>query len=310
MTTESLALACNLLNASLAAYDIKEAGTLPLTNPAVAKAGFTHPPKTFVGGPGVPIPINACLVGTAGNSVIVAFRGTLAPTRIFSDWSQLLDWLQDLLADTKVVAGFPGEIHQGFADAFATLWPSAGAEVTQQMSAIGAGARLLITGHSKGGPLANYAAWSAAQPPTSGSPVCITFASPKPGDKKFARAYDGQPRISDTRFEYQDDFVPHLAPGDVLFEALNQIPDLPPALKKLLQDAASWNYQPVGTLQFINWSNQIVSPTGFIDKTKLEIERLASLVRLLVELKFRKIADDHSLKGGYCANICPPGTCT
>ena len=130
--------ACQLLCASNATYDIVEAGTLPLTNPYVHKAGFTQPPVTFVGGDGVP-KVNACLVGTAGNAVIVAFRGTLTSYtgNIADDWSTFLDWIQNFLAAPVNVPGLPGKIHGGFQKTFFTLWPAASIEIQKQTAALG-----------------------------------------------------------------------------------------------------------------------------------------------------------------------------
>lgn len=301
---------CQLLCASTAAYEIIDAGTLPLTNAFVQKAGFTQPPVAFVSGLGVP-KINACLVGTAGNAVIVAFRGTLSnfSPSLPGDWSTFTDWIQDFMDEPVDVDGLPGEVHDGFQRAFFSMWPAASAEMLAQLTAIGADAELYMTGHSKGGPLARYAAWSATQPPFHRTLTCMTFASPRAGDQEFVNAYQQNKDITDTRYEYQDDFVPHVAPTLTLIAALRTIPNLPPRVEKVLNWAADWNYVSVGTLQFINWNDQIVSPASWWDNETLSLQRIGALVKLAAECQFKQIARDHSLAGGYCANICPAGTC-
>jgi hypothetical protein len=304
-------LPCQLLCASAASYDIVNAGTLSLANAYVQKAGFTQAPTTLVGGDGTP-KINACLVGTAGNAVVVAFRGTLSSFsgNVAKDWSTFLDWLQDFLAEPVAVNGLPGKVHDGFQKAFFSLWQNAAAEIQAQMTALGAAAELYVTGHSKGGPLARYAAWSLTQAPFHLRPTCTTFAAPRPGDQEFANAYSQNSDITDARYEYQDDFVPHVPPTLDLIRAIRAIPNLPDRVEKVLNQVADWSYVPVGTLEFIDWSNKIVSPTGWLDKAKLNLERILSLAKLTADCQFKEIGEDHRLEGGYCNGVCPAGTCS
>jgi hypothetical protein len=294
---------CQLLYACNAAYDIATAGTLPLDNANVQAAGFTQPPTTFVGGDQN---INACLVGTAGNAVVVAFRGTLSglSANLTNDWAVFLDWLQDFLADPVDVDGLPGQVHDGFQKAFVTIWADAAAEVRRQMTAVGAGAELYTTGHSKGGALARYAAWLLTQPPFHGSLTCTTFAAPRAGDQEFANAYEQNEDITDTRYEFQDDIVPHVPPSAPLIAGLNEIPKLPDRVEKVLNWVADWNYVPVGTLQFIDWNNQIESPTGWLATMRLNLDRTVNLLRLIGTCKFKQIGDDHALTGGYKTGVC------
>src|SRR5262249_52990758 len=96
-------------------------------------------------------------------------------------------------------------------------------EVNRQLQAAGPGARLLITGHSKGGALAPLAAlrlWAMNQTPSR----VITFAGPRVGDRAFADIYNNA-QIVHTRYEFQDDIVPHVPPRiGGLVDELKQIP--------------------------------------------------------------------------------------
>ena len=71
-------LECRLLCASVTAYSITNDGPItPHPPPYFDAAQFVDtPPVGFVGGNEA---INACLVGTTIDGVVVAFRGTLPP---------------------------------------------------------------------------------------------------------------------------------------------------------------------------------------------------------------------------------------
>src|SRR5205085_10481959 len=110
-----------------------------------------------------------------------------------------------------------------------------------------------------------------------------TYASPMTGDLDFALAYNAA--ISDTRYEYTDDIVPHLPLTPLLADALSLLP----VVGKYFKGLTTWEYTSVGTLKFINWSGTIVGGS-----LGLEWQRFKSLVELLSELKFEQIANDHS----------------
>jgi hypothetical protein len=92
------------------------------------------------------------------------------------------------------------------------------------------------------------------------SPV-VTFGSPKPGDINFAGGV--QKVLGQTRFENDRDIVPLLPPAtsfvDLLVAILNLIPDVGTRLATLFSSAESWNYLPVGTLQFITSTFQVIA---------------------------------------------------
>ncbi len=137
------------------------------------------------------------------DGVVVAFRGSL-PIAIDSEqdgWAVLLDWLNDGLAVCIETADYPGGVHLGFADLMRRLWSDAegspgvlslvrGLLVRNAMDGR-AGRHLFLTGHSKGGALANLAAWRASQMPEwTDMPVSVaTIAAARAGNGAFARDY-------------------------------------------------------------------------------------------------------------------------
>ncbi|HLX81862.1 MAG TPA: hypothetical protein VKS43_14880, partial [Burkholderiales bacterium] len=155
---------------------------------------------------------------------------------------------------------------------------------------------LYITGHSKGGAVANLAA--ARFSLTEGmSPHVCTFAAAHPGDESFAKAYD-KAVIDSTRYEYADDIVPHLPPSPAFGPLLERIA----ALRGLFGKLA---YAHVGQLRFIDWSGDVIDDQPFLD-----VKRFAKLLELLTQLKFDEIVDDHAIddpQSGYMKAIIPSG---
>lgn len=272
-----------------AAFDPTSAA--PYYNPV----GFTAPPTPFAAGLDF---IDACLVGTNSDGVILAFRGTLPPYPITVP--SFLDWMNDLMADPISVPGIPGKVHEGFWDALSSFWTPVLAEVKNQMSANGQNLPLYVTGHSKGGALASLAAMRFHALENIEPTAVYTYASPLTGDVNFAVGYNAI--ISDTRYEFTDDIVPHLPPSPFLADALAALP----IIGKYFKSLTTWEYTSVGTLKFINWSGNIVG-----ESLGLEWQRFVSLVELMGELKFGQIASDHDSRcgGGYMTYICPSGVC-
>jgi hypothetical protein len=127
-----------------------------------------------------------------------------------------------------------------------------------------------------------------------------SFAGARPGNGDFATAYDAA--IEATRYEYQDDIVPHLPPSSVFLDILSAIPLIGKRFKAL----ARHGYASVGSLRFIDWKGQIVN-----DSQGLELERAGHLAKLIVEAQFERIAADHTSAcgGGYMSHVCPTALC-
>jgi hypothetical protein len=169
-----------LICASNCTYQIDGSGTLPTDpgNTYYSGAGFSGAPKTFLADI-----IDACLVGSNADGVVLAFRGTLPLD--FHDHDSLRDWLNNLAADLVrpdwLPDDSPARVHQGFLGSLENL-RTLGAfdEGNRRLQAAGPGAPLLITDHSKGGALAPLAAlqfWVKNQLPSR----VITFAAPRVG---------------------------------------------------------------------------------------------------------------------------------
>lgn len=192
-------------------------------------------------------PIDLALVGRVPEGVVVAFRGSLPPFFGGHDgWAVLLDWLNDGLAACVARSDYPGGVHLGFAESMRRLWddhdwePGVRAAIQQQLD-LGARRHLFVTGHSKGGALANLCAMRAAElPGWRAMPISVaTIAAARAGNAEFARAYAAS-RIACLRYELPSDLVPHLPPGP-------QTPRWVRSLaRRLVPRLAAADYHPVG----------------------------------------------------------------
>jgi hypothetical protein len=289
-----------LLCASGAAYAITGDGTLAadLADVYYQGAGFLAPPATFVGGIDR---IDACLVGTTPDGVVLAFRGTQPLD--FNSAPTVLDWLDDFNAEPITVPGFPGQVHRGFAESVGFLFDRALAEVNRRRSGAGAQATqpVLVTGHSKGGAMAALAAWKLQTGPAATKAKVVTIAAAKTGDSAFRIAYDAQ--VDHTRYEYADDIVPHLPPSQGGFlDVLSSLPIVGPHFQGLER----FNYEQVGVLRYIDSSGRFVRVTPM-----LPLQRTISLVQQVLRLHYHQIVVDHSIVcgSGYMTALCPSGVC-
>jgi hypothetical protein len=242
--------------------------------------------------------INASVVGTTGDGVVVAFRGTLPLDGPFS-LAKLLDWANDLNARPVPGDGLSGEVHAGFLESVDSLWPVVRAEVKKQLTQAGPATPLFITGHSKGGGMAPLAAIRFRNQEALSARV-ITFAAPKSGNKGFADAYNAV--MTHTRYEFAEDVVPHLPPSAPFLTMLGTLAFFDRRMAGLEQ----FDYERVGTLLYITRSLQILPDPN---EDLLE-ERRARLVRLALH-NIQQIGDDHRLGcgHGYMTALCPSGVC-
>lgn len=290
-----------LLCASGAAYAITGSMKTLAPDPKnlyIEGAGFLQPPAIVVGGDDS---IDGCLVGRTADGIVLAFRGTMPLD--FNNPPSVRDWVGDFHADAISVVGYPGCVHAGFSEALAVLWPG----ITDAMKALPAGSGpLLITGHSKGGAMAALAAWKLKQ--ITGLPPLkvVTFAAAKPADADFRIAYQTA-GIEQTRYEYNIDIVPHLPLSDEGFlDVLKRFPlQNLPWFHDLLVDVNRFDYQPVGTLRYIEADGQIV------DGDPLRQKRDQTLAVQILFGHFGQIAANHSIGcgSGYMKAVAPTGVC-
>lgn len=194
-------------------------------------------------------PIDCALVGRIPEGVLVAFRGTLPPlTRDrHESGSVILDWANNGQFLARRIAPYEGLVHEGFARSIDRLWRDVGGSsgLETRIGALlddGRGPRALyFTGHSKGGALANLAAFRArSKPDWAGVPIRVfTVAAARAGNGEFRAAYE-QAEIDCIRYEAALDAVPFLPFGL----------DTPAAVKKIIRslwpDLADGAYEPVG----------------------------------------------------------------
>ena len=174
----------------------------------------TPPPTIIVGGIDK---IDACLVGTSKDGVILSFRGTLMPKLT---WPSILDWLQDFMAIPVPIHGLPGKVHPGFYAAVKSIWNPMLAEVKKQTAG---GSPLIITGHSKGAAMATLASIMLHEAGITAQTV-TTFACPNTGDAEFAAAY--KKLFKQTTYVNHLDLIPFMPPSPWLARQMEQIPQI------------------------------------------------------------------------------------
>lgn len=173
--------------------------------------------------------IDVAIAGRTEEGVVVAFRGSLPP--FFGDecqgsdgWAVLLDWMNGAAAVQVERQHYPGGVHLALAVSMDRLWddlPGAAGVHSMIQTLLERGRRdglsqdhIFLTGHGKGGALANLCAVrAAAAAEWRRVPVSVaTFGAPRAGDARFARAYQAS-RVACLRYESAADLVPQLPCG-------------------------------------------------------------------------------------------------
>ena len=286
-----ISLTGRLLCAAQQAYEISVSGQTPPSPPTPAP-----PPSTLVGWIDVPQcqvsgddGISAVLVGQTAGEIIVAFRGT-EPFNSLDHERMVLDWIQNFLLPLGPSPDVVGSVHQGFSHAVDGLW----AWLLQQLGPPNPARPLYVTGHSKGGAMADIAAVKLAV--HGYTPLVCTFEAARAGDPDFAADFNAKVANA-TRWEFQNDIVPALPPTDTLLPYVEQLPFL-----AWLASATIPSYVPVGDLRFIDWQNNVVG-----DTPKLQAQRTAHLMEELDKLNCGQVIDDHAIApgSGAASVICP-----
>jgi hypothetical protein len=243
MTSNDFSMAGRMINASICAYQIHEAGWQPgppPTPPAPPvtrtvkgpddayfydvipvyqdRIGFTqsadiYTPAFVATGDDY---INGALVGTLDDgNVVLALRGTLPPNLTNNDFIEWIkDWAQDADIPPKpwpYLASGSGDIQveSGFADAMESLWPSVQTMLNKAITTETTG--VVITGHSKGAAMTFLAATMVAQafPDLANAIQVYAFAAPVTGNEDFMNAYKTTPYAGNThRYQVENDVVP------------------------------------------------------------------------------------------------------
>ncbi|MEM9822084.1 MAG: lipase family protein [Bacteroidota bacterium] len=234
--------------------------------------------------------IDACYVGEIDGYVILSFRGTLSDFNIHHGEgfiSTVKDWLNDANAEPKVFDPLPGKVHHGFCKSLQHLQnKGCFTDVIQRLQ--GGNKQLIITGHSKGGGIVPIAAMLLviAHGISANNIHPIMFEPARSGNEHFANAFhsvfsnDTNPAI---RYEYQDDIVPHMPPTSAEIPhfkkniGLRLIEDF----LELFDGLDHWDYASVGTLNFIDWQDQIQTYPAGVAHPSLFEERMRHLIAVL-----------------------------
>ncbi len=295
--TATTDLNCRLLCACEVASDIKPDGSFKQVQPYYDAVGFTGEPAIISGGIEG---IDACLVGTCDDCVILAFRGTLPPAK---DLPSILDWLQDFLAITISVEGLPGKVHDGFYRSVTKIWKKLLDEVKTQTKG---GKPLYITGHSKGASMATLSSIMLNNLEGIKAKDVVTIASPNTGDGEFKKGYDAV--FSQTRYTNHLDLVPFLPPTPAFAEKLEDLP----LVGELFKDFAKCDYQPVGSGIFVNKEGGTISeaehPAEYSEAITADLKEIGEK---LEKLDIKTIASAHSedCGSGYMKGVCGDAVC-
>ncbi|WP_165220558.1 lipase family protein [Aquisphaera insulae] len=153
-------------------------------------------------------------VGQNDGAIVVAFRGSQAPTTL----DGLKDWLltnannyliipEGRIGTDFAAAGVGARFHRGFMGALAEIWDPLLAAV---QGAVDAKERpLWVTGHSLGGALALMAAWRLERSFLSVHEV-VTFGAPMIGNPAASKAFEDQFAGRIFRYVNLEDPVPLL----------------------------------------------------------------------------------------------------
>jgi hypothetical protein len=297
-------LECRLINASIAAYYIKDHSIDP-SAPGYNKIGIKTGtvPTVFTGGSDQ---IDAGYVAeTADGWVFLVFRGTLPPFE-GDFWRWIDDWLHDLLVEptTWVVDGKPfGQVEAGFASAVHDLWP----QVINALKAADPASKkgIIVTGHSKGA-AASFLAASLLKGQDFKRllvEVCC-FAAPLVADLTFRANYDAL-KLSPFSVRYQNEydvvpFLPYWPFLDVLAaaERLDRGGANVAVTEIERTNAIENDYVPIGTLRFITTDCEIEYGQ------KAESDAWQDFKDALFSGRFTEIVDAHAARGRYLTCVC------
>jgi triacylglycerol lipase len=153
-------------------------------------------------------------VATNGDHIVVAFRGTEAPTSIegLKDWfltdaGNLLIQPQGDLGTDYAAAGVGARWHEGFMKALAAIWDPVVEAVQAERTK--SDRPIWVTGHSLGGALALLAAWRFKRKFIPVHQV-YTFGAPMVGNPQTAEAIDRELAGRVFRYVNAQDPVPQL----------------------------------------------------------------------------------------------------
>ncbi|HJZ82569.1 MAG TPA: lipase family protein [Pyrinomonadaceae bacterium] len=304
-TPVPLTLECRLINASIAAYHIKNNQIDP-SAPGYAQIGIKQGTTPVCFTRGIDQIDAGYVVETQDNWVFLVFRGTLPPFEgDFFRW--VLDWMNDfrLGPTTWMVNGKSfGQAETGFASAVLDLWPQALDALTQiNLPAMNG---IIVAGHSKGAALSFLAASLLKGQYFPNLLVEVSgFAAPLVTDRTFRDNYNRLGlRSFSVRYQNEYDavpFLPYLPTWDLLStaERLSSGSGENVLIKDTFRQQAIENdYVPLGMLRYITTNCDLeYGEQGETDAWK-------ALEHALLFFEFTRIVDAHSAAGRYLTCVC------
>lgn len=217
-------------------------------------------------------------VGTNDQAIVVAFRGTEAPTKLegLKDWlltnaNNFLILPEGQLGTDFVAAGVGARFHRGFMAALADIWDPLFQRVTEEIKK--QDRPLWITGHSLGGALATLAAWRFLQKFVNIHQV-YTFGAPMVGNQAAADAFDRE--LEGKFFRYVDapDPVPLLPTFSLLANSYRHC-SKEMAYDSQTASAAAAEMQALGQAEDQGWLDKVWDNT----KKRVGAHDIASYIK-------------------------------
>ncbi len=203
-------------------------------------AGFTKEVYTFTAGIDN---IHAGLMGISRDKLIIAIRGTDGDDTLEGN---ILDWLNNFLAIQIPFSYGQGNVHEGFYRAAESLQkemiPKA-EELYSQLALRYESPEIILTGHSKGGAVANIMGAMLSEIHNrkyKNNITLCTFGAPRAGDEKFSDTYG---TLTNYRYEAFLDIVCHLP---LTFQEMSLLKRLGPVQELFAECFRLMPYKPVG----------------------------------------------------------------
>lgn len=280
-------LTCTMLRASGCTYQIKPGNPSPDIHaclPDIQQASIVI--GNIRDNLGRTIQRDAAFIGLMGSDVVIAFRGTETPYNANIE-TVIDDWRNDANAQ-PVNDPQLGTVHSGFLSTLNNLWPAILNKLTElKNSGKLDHARIFVTGHSKGGSVAQLASVRLKYSGFNAHGI-YTYAAARSGAADFASKFE---QLPSWRFENQGDLVPHLPASK---EELKILRALHNEFGRLNGDGV---YRSAGRLQFITDGLEVydVPPTeeAQVDKDRLKWLEVAALDATLKGKLLHDLAANH-----------------
>jgi len=130
------------------------------------------------------------LVAATTNDLVISPRGTE---------EKVSDWITDSKFLRRKLAGFPGEVHDGFADAFESVRD----DLRQAVFELSPHRLVWLGGHSLGAALDVLIAYDIVNGGTAIA-GCYGFGTPRVGDADFTACYNSNPVLRERSFRIEN----------------------------------------------------------------------------------------------------------